>query len=1591
MKNHRMAKILLIISALLLLFVSCAVERDPINRVQPDAIKKSYFIGEDFIDTQDDPEFWTQGTLVDVGYGAAQDGLFTSTYAQPMSRMKWQITEQHLIGRAAYERINGSDGKGLGGPTNDGIIVVAYEIEKHFDVANDYNSVTGEKINVVRENDSDRPWYEREYVRIDWSSNLNTDSYEFDTLSLLGVYGGISYESLAYDIADPYHPDAPFFDNENNYFDITTKAFALPKTIDMSRFGWGIDEFPACFLPNDFMYGSWPTGNCNPIELTIRQSFRQVVDSDYVPMDWDGYRFQAYGAFTVERFGYARNYGMTDSLWHRFINRYNIWERSHYYNDPENMLEPVECNVPSKTQFGMDPHRDTDFDGTEDECKDVGKGSKCDTFKQKCTLPFADRTEKQAVWYYTNSDSSYFDATADAAHEWDVALRIAVRTAKYSECMNTGGTDCLKKFPVFFGQQDMNEDAVALAMEVDDCKNGIAYKNKNKNKEACNAVADDVGNTRGYDAGVISIAKMDEMIVLCHSPVQANDPAGCSNRRLPEGITSDMCIDAWENRDSQLFTDCNNALRVRMGDLRFHQVNVINEPQTPSPWGIYTDSEDPLTGETIAASINVWAWVNDFISQKVVDILRHMNGELETSEVTSGKYIHNWAKAASTSNGNGGLAPKMTKNEKNYRLSDFAGISKEHIGNINLAPEIKKQINSFTNQLKDIKASFSAPSISKPKYNARAQHAHGTEFEAELMTPMVQQYMGTIGLPINETIMNYTSLLRGGNPSVQRDLNNMKEIALAERGACILHEAPSPLAFNGLDKALEAKFGKFNKDDSEADQQNRSEKMRKYLADRMHMSVILHEMGHSVGLRHNFVSSSDAYSYRPQYWQLRTKNGTVTEECTDLKADGESCIGPRYYDPVTDDEQDNLIWMWMQSSIMDYAGDYTQDMLGLGAWDFAAAKMFYGDTVAVLTDEKFGKDGTHTGTLINKMDNFGGILGYRWGEGENMYHYSQLQNNLKLIKDCNNIEIRDFKPARWDTARYGKWHPVVDGHIVKVDGKYSKCKTQEVDYVPWNSLSYPDINEGEYYSGGNAYDKTGRIRVPYGFGTDSWADLGNLSVYRHDNGADAYELFDFFITQQEVNHIFDNYRRNRTTFSVRSAANRTLGRYNTKMRDGAKGLGLMKNIYKDFSMSIGWSFDSIWPYISANVFPDNILASGIAFDHFTRLVARPEAGNHYLEDGILKSMEDDVGNDRQMEVKIPNGATGYFTDIGYGGKPLENGLSNSHGEYDSSYTEYCGSYYDKMYASMLLTESVDNFISSSRTDFLDARYRSVSLADLFPEGYRRWLGNNLTDDIYIKGARLVAGTNGKPQKDGFSYPKSPIGWTTWWGKEPRACFPADGSIICSTFGKSDPELFSQQAPENTVVIDPQVGWEQQKFLIAWTLLYLPENQKMSWIDSMRIWELGEDADPGFDNRIELHNPNGKTYVAKVFGKETIFGKVVQKGVGARILEYANELLKDAYETEPVDYNNDGDADWYVPVLNEDTKAAMVKYDSTLMSADENGYVTTKPDCNSTTNTGCTCNENRACLKLQDYVSVPYFMRQAMHAYGHVFPDARGVY
>jgi hypothetical protein len=1601
----------------------CAEERDPINRVQPDALAKSFFIGEDIANPADNPSFYANGTLLDIGYGAAQFGLFSAFYSNDLSIIRWEVTEDYLIGRLAFERIEDTDGKGAGQETNDGQMTYVFKIKKHFDVRRAYNQSTGEEYNVVEENASDRPWYEREYMRIDWSQNLNSDGYDFDTMAVYGLLFGIEFEPMAYYVNDPDHPNAPRFEVEDGYFDVTTKAYAKPGMVDLSHLGWGYDKLPSCWLSAEVGGGTAPSANCNPHEITIRNSFWKVQDTDYQPDDWDGFRFQAFGAFTKKRTGFARNYGMSDLKRRRFISRYNIWERSHHYSNPSAMTGAVECFTPQTTMpKGADPNRDFDINGTADECEAVGNGSQCDIFKQKCTLPFMQRKVRPIVWYYTDSSTPrFYQSTAEARIEWDAAMRNAVLAAKNAECNRLYGkteNNCDWDFPSVHGQMTMMRDAVEILAEVETCRRpGGGWTAK-----GCEQIIHDEILARGYPQesqdylALTTLATMGDTVVLCHSPVEAGDHPLCAEGkpRLPASVTAAQCYESTaDGGDPSVRAACKAAYRVRIGDVRHHLINVIQSPETPSPWGFGPTYANPLTGEGISASINVWSAPTDMIAQSTVDISRFIAGELKAEQITDGEYVEQWVKAA-TFAAEGGALPRMTRAQREQRIDSVmraasrdlqTGVTPEVLEaparglakDVPLSPEVQKHLAEFE-KLRHTRFSAHESSTMLPTYMARMKAGRNSETEAALMTKPIQQLAGDIELA-GEALTELTSPIRAlTNPSIQRRLRYVRENALAERGACMLHAdhaAPSPTSMMGLSKKLQEKFGAFNADDPADVQYERAKRMKEYMAHKMHFAVIIHEMGHTFGYRHNFVSSSSALNYRPQYWQLRTKNGTVTEECTDLantEAEAAACVGPRYFDPVTTEEQENLIWTWSHSSVMDYAGDYTQDLIGLGGYDFAAAKMFYGGTASVFADNDLSAESPLSSALVGTvMDNFGGILGYKYesAPGTNI-HYSQLQKHYKLINDCEAIDPETFRPTGWDTAKMGEWNPTLDGLLVQVDGQYSRCKQRRVDHVQWDQLSMP-TGDLANYRGGPAISPNFKTRVPYAFATDGWADIGNLSVYRHDNGADPYEIFNFFITEQELRHIFDNYRRDRHGFSVRKASSRILSRYNEKMRDGAKGMSLIHNNILNRGPQVGLEPESWFRYlVGAWGAEDNMLAASYAFDHFARQLQRPQAGPHALPQGVASGTKtavyqfDDFGT---PQVIVPDGPQGFYQTVGIGGKLVNNTLADEYDEYDREYTMNAGSYYDKIYTPMLFAESEDNFISSSLGDFVDPRYRAVSLADLFPDGYRRWLSNNLTGDTWIKSPRLAVDQFGLPATDQAGYPATPIGWTSWWPDTPEICFPNAGTSICSSYETSSTP-FEAINIASTRAVDGQVGWEQQKWLVSFTLIYLPANQKRTWLDMMDIWSLGDDSQPGLgiDNRIELHVPGGDTYVAQTFGREQICFeecKTVERGISARVLQYANELLAKAYVTAPV--TTAGGTEWHVPLYQNGKP--IVRYDESLQSISPGGQGAPPPpgcspdptpnDTDYSTFVDCECANNGSCKALKDYVSMPDFIRLAM--------------
>src|SRR5262249_32230105 len=124
----RARAMLLAITSGLVLAGGCAQSRDPINRVQPNAYDKHFFIGQSLDDAGDDPEFFWRNYVVDASTSQSLVGVGSWGH---VDRVRWEITENLLFARKAYQVADGEDDKGNRTVTKvpNGTVVAAYKIQ----------------------------------------------------------------------------------------------------------------------------------------------------------------------------------------------------------------------------------------------------------------------------------------------------------------------------------------------------------------------------------------------------------------------------------------------------------------------------------------------------------------------------------------------------------------------------------------------------------------------------------------------------------------------------------------------------------------------------------------------------------------------------------------------------------------------------------------------------------------------------------------------------------------------------------------------------------------------------------------------------------------------------------------------------------------------------------------------------------------------------------------------------------------------------------------------------------------------------------------------------------------------------------------------------------------------------------------------------------------------------------------------------------------------------------------------------------------------------------------------------------------------
>jgi hypothetical protein len=329
------------------------------------------------------------------------------------------------------------------------------------------------------------------------------------------------------------------------------------------------------------------------------------------------------------------------------------------------------------------------------------------------------------------------------------------------------------------------------------------------------------------------------------------------------------------------------------------------------------------------------------------------------------------------------------------------------------------------------------------------------------------------------------------------------------------------------------------------------ELVRDALAHPMFHGLTLHEIGHTVGLRHNFSGSFDAVNYHSEYWRLRSADGTLR---------------PRAWDPITQAEMDGRILEQQYSTVMDYGINFVvTDAVGLGHYDFAAIKMGYGDMVEVFTNAENDQD------VAN------------WTE-------------IQLLGWPIPLRLESFTGEEPSAYVYTDWAEVVGG------GDVTRLE-QRAD-VPYTSLR-PDTFLASQGLSDPLRDESNRPVVPYMFCSDEQADL-NPDCLRYDQGADVYETMQAVADNYWNYYIFANFRRQRLGFNPESAFTRTRDRYFEKFQRANQIYALYRPIFGDVFGTT--DTDPFWT--NEDGMGAWTGAVGTSFGLLTRVLTAPEPGTY---------------------------------------------------------------------------------------------------------------------------------------------------------------------------------------------------------------------------------------------------------------------------------------------------------------------------------------------------------------------------------------------
>jgi hypothetical protein len=1345
----------------------CAEERAPVIRVQPDYVRKSELIPSQFTAITragstwrdrtraptlsqnvvlNEAQWYHQITVLDKPATTGAAGV--TSYTQ-VEKIYWEVSENMLIARQAYDRLqDGQNGNSLGQGSRQQEIVAAYAISSHFDIRNDYNSTTGEPVNVVVENTADRPWYQREYMRIDWSRNLVGT---FTPLTAV-AWGRMTAEAREY-VSSPDDPNRPVFDygphngqaNTLKYFDVTNRMILHPETVNLGSQG----TVPACLLFDRI------TESCEPADVLLRVSFRRVDPSrDYSPTIMDGHRMERFGFFEDTRVGFDPHVGTPGQAQRRHLaNRHNIWMQHHISSrgldhksgDPAcqadtdciGVSSTAKCDTQTRTcgeVYVRCAPRTRGLSSEEaiaqanSQCEQVagaGAGARCDLDIASlrgdrfglCLLPYRQRTVRPIAYHLSpNYPEHLMPVTNTIMSEWRRVFNHTVREARYRECL------------------------------LDPRGGGPSACVREKEPTAHNGDARSVWTA-------------------CHNPVWGTDLSKPGAHTQAEVETARDA--GWDNEA------CGpQGTRARLGDTRYSMLASVNEYDAQGPWGLAMITGDPTTGEVLSGRGSVWLTVTEAQSSYATDIMRILNREATAERFAIGQtvldaydYVRTLeAREETTARRGLALTPRPVMREYQSAAEVETALQQTTLDHLRTVPEDQAPVLNSGAEI----------------HRLSTDRTTGEATEETLLRNLASQYADTLPYTNPEDASQRLGRLRGSriesmvtdremllgqeiDPDLQTQAamdraspfrnNNMafRNAQDAWRSAMQEHECRAEAQFS--DEVIATLLYRFRRNEVPADvrfgrewnfhaagapaqcpaeisanEQGVSncplnwEVVKEYLTQYIHYGVTLHELGHSVGERHNFMGSADAWNYDDRYWPLRRTAGVAPGAA----APPATAIRPRWSHQAegrpfySQTELEQGVEEYGYSTVMDYVG-WNQDAHGLGRYDRAFVMHGYVDMVEAFDEVALPEEmrtmneswsGGYQSSL--RMDFVNTAEGVR----PVTYHYTDIPRVVGVDERGN--------PRLGDSNRY----PVF---LHETQRQTYGAGAQTPDHTNITLSSRDGTRDTKI---ANAHSL-----VPYSFGTDDWRN-GVWNTQLYDAGADMYESM-HYVGQRYLDYYFSNaFSRNRSTFTRNGYRSRVTSRSLDQMYYSMRNFAYIYTLYKNFYQNVAGFADiasptSTSPY--ARTIQSGSLGVAMVTDTLVNALLMPQASALY--EGTGRHCAQTALDGTRLWGRV-NGTSCIDLPIGVG-RDFATRYDFSSGFFWRDRLVSVGSYHDKQLALEYMTNTFQWIPSRSAIEQTDVHSLQINFYTLYPGATLRFFGSLLSrdhDDIGVQ-ARPNLDTN----------------------------------------------------------------------------------------------------------------------------------------------------------------------------------------------------------------------------------------------------------